>query len=187
MTSRLYQLDSQPTPKNALDDRFYSHFYVKRMAAEPLLDAIDSVTAVPTIFDIRLRGAMPPGTRAIELPDSNYPHHFLTTFAKPKRLSVCECERPHEESLAQSLHMLNGKLLADKIKHEDGRIARMLAKKHAHAEILNELFLSALSRFPTDRERDYARKHLDLNENPQEFYEDLLWVLLNSKQFKFIR
>ena len=67
MTSRLYQLDAQPTPANAGDRRFYSHYLVKRIAAEPLLDAIDAVTATPTKFP-----KLPAGTRAIELPDARY-------------------------------------------------------------------------------------------------------------------
>jgi len=84
MVSRLYQLDSQPTAANVRDRRFYSHFKVKRIAAEPLLDAIDTVTGVQTKFK-----SLPKGTRAIELPDAEYPNYFLTTFGKPKRVTVC--------------------------------------------------------------------------------------------------
>ncbi len=107
MNSRLYQLDSQPTEANAADDRFYSHYEVKRMGAETLLDAIDFVTGSQTKFK-----NMPLGTRAIELPDSNYPDYFLATFGQPRRVSVCECERVADENLAQALHTLNGDVLA---------------------------------------------------------------------------
>jgi hypothetical protein len=68
MNSRLYQLDSQPTPANAADSKFYSHFHVKRMPAEALLDAIDRVTEMQT-----KHRNLPLGTRAIELPDAEYP------------------------------------------------------------------------------------------------------------------
>ncbi|MDA1165800.1 MAG: DUF1549 and DUF1553 domain-containing protein, partial [Planctomycetota bacterium] len=102
MNSRLYQLSSQPTEKNALDQRFYSHYHVKRLPAEPLLDAIDQVTDSRTKFR-----NLPQGTRAIELPDAEYPNYFLNTFAKPRRASVCECERSPDENLVQALHTLN--------------------------------------------------------------------------------
>ena len=88
MNSRLYQLDSQPTAANIADGKFYSHYQVKRLPAEPLLDAIDRVTGMQTKYK-----NLPLGTRAIELPDAEYPDYFLNTFAKPRRVSVCECER----------------------------------------------------------------------------------------------
>ena len=101
MTSRLYGLSSAPTPENISDNRFYSHFVVKRLAAEPLLDALDHATGVQTKFR-----NLPLGTRAIELPDAEYPDYFLTTFAKPRRVSVCECERsPRCESCSGVAHI----------------------------------------------------------------------------------
>src|SRR5690606_18369514 len=106
------------------DEKFYSHYHVKRMSAEPLLDAIDQVAGVQTKFR-----NLPLGTRAIDLPDAEYPDYFLTTFAKPKRASVCECERSPDESLAQALHTLNGEILTSKIADPKGRVARLLASK----------------------------------------------------------
>ena len=50
MRSRLYQLSSRPTPANRADSKFYSHYHVKRIAAEPLLDAVDAVTGQQTKF-----------------------------------------------------------------------------------------------------------------------------------------
>jgi hypothetical protein len=88
MNSRVYQLDSQPLPANAADTRFYSHYKVKRISAEPLLDAVDAVAGTQTKYK-----DLPLGTHAVELPDAEYPDYFLNTFAKPKRASVCECER----------------------------------------------------------------------------------------------
>ncbi len=115
MNSRLYQLDSQPTESNASDSQFYSHYAVKRIPAEPLLDAVDRVTGGRTKFK-----NMPLGTRAIELPDAEYPNYFLTTFGKPRRASVCECERIGDENLSQALHTLNGDTLAEKIADKQG-------------------------------------------------------------------
>ena len=83
-----------------------------------LLDAIDQATGARTKFD-----KVPLGTRAIELPDAQYTNYFLKTFGKPRRESVCECERVSEPNLAQALHTLNGDLIEAKIAAADGRVA----------------------------------------------------------------
>ena len=147
MTSRLYQLDSQPTAANAADSKFYSHFQVKRLPAEALIDAIDRVTGMQTKYR-----NLPLGTRAIELPDAEYPDYFLNTFAKPRRVSVCECERLPDPSLAQALHTLNGDVLALKIRDAKSRVLALVAAEKPHDEIVDELYLAALSRLPTDAE-----------------------------------
>jgi hypothetical protein len=181
MNSRLYQLDSQPTEANAADDRFYSHYEVKRMGAETLLDAIDVVTGSQTKFK-----NMPLGTRAIELPDSNYPDYFLATFGKPRRVSVCECERVADENLAQALHTLNGDVLAGKIAAKTGRIGKLVAAKKPYAEVMTDLFMAALSRKPTAEELAALEKLHKESKDSKAFYEDVLWSLCNSKQFLFI-
>ena len=188
MTSRLYQLDSQPTPTNASDRRFFAYYRVKRLSAEALLDAIDRAAGTQTKFK-----NLPLGTKAIELPDAEYPDFFLTVFAKPKRASVCECERSPDENLAQALHTLNGDILANKISDAKGRIATLLGFKSAdgkpkpHEEIVRDLYLAALCRQPTDAELAASQKFLKQAGSPKECYEDLLWALINSKQFLFVR
>ncbi len=188
MTSRLYQLDSQPTATNASDRRFYAYYRVKRLSAESLLDAIDRAAGTQTKFK-----NLPLGTKAIELPDAEYPDFFLNVFAKPKRASVCECERSPDESLAQALHTLNGDILANKIADAKGRIATHLAvksadgKPKAHDEIVRDLYLAALCRQPNDAELAASQKFLEQAGSPKECYEDLLWALINSKQFLFVR
>lgn len=182
MTSRLYQLDSQPTLQNVSDNKFYSHFRVKRLAAEPLLDAIDAVTGVQTKF----RG-LPSGTRAIELPDGEYPDHFLNTFGKPRRASVCECERMPDENLGQALHTLNGDILATKLSSKTGRVSQLLAAQSNDADVVRELYIAALNRDPSDEEIRTALEFLPQAASRQEYFEDLLWTLINSKQFLFVR
>jgi hypothetical protein len=182
MHSRLYQLDSQPTAANAGDSKFYSHYKVKRIGAEALLDAIDYATGAATKYP-----NLPLGTRAIDLPDSNYQHPFLVTFGKPKRASVCECERTPDENLAQALHTLNGDVVAAKIADGAGRVAKLMAAKKSHEEIVTELYLATLARRPAPQEIDATKKFLGGSPSPQECYQDLLWALINSKQFLFVR
>ncbi|MFO0870657.1 MAG: DUF1553 domain-containing protein [Pirellulales bacterium] len=181
MTSRLYQLSSQPTPGNVADQRFYSHFMVKRLSAEPLADAIDQVTGARTKYK-----SMPLGTRAIELPDAEYPDYFLTTFAKPRRATVCECERSPDANLAQALHTLNGDTLVAKIADRNGRVAQAVAAGRAHDDIVHELYLATLSRTATAAELEASLQFLDESPAREECYQDLLWALVNSKQFLFV-
>ncbi|HVW36699.1 MAG TPA: DUF1553 domain-containing protein, partial [Pirellulales bacterium] len=182
MNSRLYQLDSLPTPANAADTRFYTHYRVKRLPAEPLLDAINQATGTQTKFK-----NVPLGTRAIELPDGDYPDYFLKTFGKPRRVSVCECERTPDANLAQALHTLNGDLLANKIGDGGGRLAKLLAENKPFEENVAELYLATWSRRPTPEEMTVCKSFLDQSPNPKTFYEDLLWTLINSKQFLHVR
>ncbi|MEX2026430.1 MAG: DUF1553 domain-containing protein, partial [Pirellulaceae bacterium] len=182
MNSRLYQLDSQPTPANALDSKFYSHYYVKRLKAEPLLDAIDRVTGTQTKYK-----SLPLGTRAIELPDAEYPDYFLNTFAKPRRASVCECERSPDENLSQALHTLNGDILAGKIADANATVAKLTKEGKSHEEIVRHLYLLTLCRPPSAEELAESVAFLDESPSAAECYQDLLWALVNSKQFLFVR
>src|SRR5436305_895047 len=153
MTSRLYQLEARPTPANAGDRRFYSHYLVKRVGAEALLDAVDTVTGVPTKFE-----KLPQGTRAIELPDARYENYLLAVFGKPRREGVCECERVTEPNLAQALHTLNSETIMAKVANPQGRVAKLLAAKKNDAEMLGELYLATLSRAPTSAEQSTLLK-----------------------------
>ena len=111
----------------------------------------------------------------------------LKTFAKPKRASVCECERSSDENLAQALHTLNGDTIAGKVASKQGRVAKLLAAKKTHQQIVEELYLATLARMPTTGEQKACQEFLEQSPSPKECYEDLLWALLNSKQFLFIR
>jgi hypothetical protein len=182
MTSRLYQLESQPNDRNAGDSRFYSHFKVKRISAEPLLDCIDFATG-----SLTKHPSLPLGTRATELPDAATTNPFLMTFGKPKRASVCECERTPDENLTQALHMLNGDVLATKIADAKGRVATLIAAKKPIQEVVEDLYLATLCRRPSSQELEVAQQMVAASPTPDEAYQDLLWALINSKHFLFIR
>ena len=148
-----------------------------------MLDAVDEATGVKTKFK-----SLPLGTRAIELPDAGdfYSNYFLKTFAKPKRASVCECERSSDENLAQALHTLNGDTIASKVAAKNGRVGKLLTAKSTHEKIVEELYLATLARRPSAEEQAACREFLSASPSPKECYEDLLWALLNSKQFLFV-
>ena len=182
MVSRLYQLDSQPTAENVGASRFYPYYRAKRLGAEPLLDAVDFATGRPTKFR-----NLPQGTRAIELPDAEYPNYFLNTFAKPRRVSVCECERTPDENLAQALHTLNGDILSEKIADAAGRIATLLEQEKAAGEMIEEIYLATVCRIPSSEEMQACLKIIEESPSAKEGYEDLMWALMNSKDFLYVK
>ena len=181
MTSRVYQLSSTPRTENAADTRFYTHYNVKRLPAEVLLDAINHACGTQDKF----RG-IPAGTRAIELPDPNFASYFLDTLGRPKRVVTCECERTAQPNLAQVLHIANGAVLNDKIFDKNGRIAKLLAEKQkTDEEFIRQLYLHTFSRLPSSEDMSHSKDIIAKAPNRKEGVEDLLWALCNSREFLF--
>jgi hypothetical protein len=180
LNSRTYQLASGTSPKNETDTRFYSHYYARRLPAEVLLDALASATGVPDEFP-----GYPGGIRAGQLPDPTLKNYFLTTFGRSERVTACACERNGEVTLPQLLHLMNGPSVVDKVRHGEGRLAKLLRDKPSAAKVVEELFLATLSRKPTALEVEKVTKTLADAENPEEGYRDLFWALLNAKEFSF--
>ena len=179
--SQAYQLDSEPVDANLGDRRSYSRFYPKRLQAEVLLDAIDHVTQSPTRF-----AGMPPGIRAVALPDTGFSSYFLSVFGRPASATACECERSQEPSLAQNLHLLNSEEIQGKLSSDTGRAALMAADQtKTDAEKLEELYLTALGRRPRDEEIKTILAYIAGKEDLREAYEDIIWSLINSKEFLF--
>jgi hypothetical protein len=102
-------------------------------------------------------------------------------------MSVCECERSPDANLAQALHTLNGDILATKISTNTGRVEKLLAEKKSHVEIVTDLYFSTLCRAPSPAELSASERLIAEYTSPKECYEDLLWALINSKAFLFVR
>ncbi|MBI2826415.1 MAG: DUF1549 domain-containing protein [Planctomycetia bacterium] len=179
--SNVYQLSALPNDYNLNDKQNFSRYYPKRLTAEVLLDALDSVTVSPSSFS-----GLPAGTRATQLPDTGVNSYFLTVFGRPEAASACECERSQEANLAQSLHLLNSGEVQGKLASTSGRAARLAAEKDRDdAGKVAELYLCVYSRPPAPDEMAVATAHLQKNENKQQAYEDILWALVNTKEFLF--
>lgn len=182
LNSAAYQRSSTPLPENAGDERYYARFYPRRLKAEVLLDAVADVTGVSTEFKDH-----PAGTRALQLKDTSVASYFLDTFGRPERVLTCTCERSDEPSMTQVLHLANGKTLLSKLEAKEGRIANWVAADTPPADVLVDLYLTALSRLPTEAEQADL---LDvLNAIPAEerraAYEDLVWSVITSREFLF--
>ena len=179
--SSVYQLSSEPNEWNRDDKQNFSRYYPKRLNAEVLLDAINQVTGTTTGF-----GGVPVGTRATQLPDSGFSSYFLTVFGRPESSSACECERSSEANLAQSLHLLNSGEIQGKLTSGSGNAAVLSKdKEREHATKIRDLYLLAFSREPSSEETGIALKHIEKAKEPKLAYEDIVWALINTKEFLF--
>jgi hypothetical protein len=180
--SQVYQLSAEPNEWNRDDKQNFSRFYPRRLNAEVLLDAIDQVTGSPTNF-----GPIPLGTRAVQLPDSGFNSYFLTVFGRPEASSACECERSSEANLAQSLHLLNSSEIQGKLTNAAGRAATLSSDKgRDHSARIRELYLLAFSRVPHADEASVALAHIEKHkDDSKRAYEDIVWALINTKEFLF--
>jgi hypothetical protein len=177
--SQTYQLSAAPNEYNEHDKQNFSRYYPKRLQAEVLLDAIDVLTATPTRF-----AGLPEGTRAVQLPDNAFDSYFLTVFGRPESASACECERTGDANLAQHLLLLNSKEIQGKL--GSGRSVRLAGDSREHLTKITELYRTALSRDPDPEEIAIATAHID--KNPKDLraaYEDVIWALINTKEFLF--
>jgi hypothetical protein len=181
-SSRVYGLSSIPNATNAQDHQSFARHDPRRMTAEVLLDAIAQVAGVPTAFE-----GLPAGTRAIELPDESVDSSFLDTFGRPKRDTPCECERVNEASLGQSLMLLNSGEIQLKLAAQRSRADHLASDPRPDVEKVGELFWAALARAPSDKEMTAALAHLARHAaNPRVAFEDIIWALINAKEFQFI-
>jgi len=190
--STAYQLSSVPNAHNGVDQQNFSRYYPRRLPAEVLLDAIDGLTGMPTSFP-----DLPPGTRAVSLPDNSYNRTtaLLKVFGRPEALSVCECERVDAASLAQSLHLLNSPDIKSKLSGATGRAERLVKAAGTDADKIRILYFTAFSRPPSPEEVREAEEYLvrpltDARGEPVDSLkakrtslEDLIWALMNAKEF----
>ena len=189
LTSNLYQLSSTPTTSNVADTQNFSHAAFKALPAEVLLDSICQATGVPENY-----AGWPEGVRAIQIWDNKLPHYFLRIFGRPVRATVCECERGNEPSIAQALHLTNSPEIMAKLRAPTGLAAKLAQEsssttKDLQADSLrrtiDELFLSAVSRYPDAKEQASAYESMMSTADRREACEDILWALLNSKEFLY--
>ncbi len=191
MNSAVYQLSAEANATNSIDNKYYSKYIVKRLPAEVLLDAMSQVTGVSTQF-----GGYPVGVRALQLPDTQVKSEFLSSFGRPPRILCDAGERSSAPSVAQALHVINGDTLNAKLMAADAYPALAIKLGLSDSRILDHLFLSAYSRYPTDAEKqpmlDALRKgraatgSADVQrEARRQALEDMMWAMLTSKEFLF--
>jgi hypothetical protein len=156
----------------------YSRYYPKRLSAEQLADSIALATGIPDQYT-----SLYPGTRAMQLPEPEIESYFLEVFDRPSRQLICE--RKNAPTLNQALHLISGESLQQKISQPGSMLQQALGSGRSPAEIVEDLYLGTLSRFPEAPERQLAEEAMRRAGSPQKGLEDLFWALLSSKEFLY--
>lgn len=178
--SQTYQLSSDPSDQNKNDQQNFARYYARRLPAEVAHDAVEQATGMRTAFS-----NMSAEARAVDLPHERFGSYFLDTFDRPKRVSGCECERSTSATLSQVLLLANSDEIEQKLQSGNGRIARMVTAKRSTYQIVEELYLAAFSRYPSPQEVFTTAGYIDRDPDPRKGTEDVLWSLLNSREFLF--
>lgn len=180
LNSRTYQTSSQPNQWNKPDKVHYSYYQLKRLSAEQLSEAICQVSGVPEKYS-----GLPLGTRATQLPDISMRSEFLDVFGRPKRATPVESERTCVTHIGQSLQMISSDFMSNKLRAGNGTAAQLAASGRPISEVIDELYLSSLSRLPTEAEKKILLAQPISDKQRKEKIEDLLWVLMNTKEFLY--
>ena len=180
--SKTYQLSAIPNDFNESDKQNFSRYYPRRLQAEALYDAFHKVTGTSESF-----ADMPAGTRAQQLVDSSNVPYFLKVFGQPAGDTACECERSPDANLAQSLHLLNSSEVQNKVGKKDARAGQLAGdSERPHEERIQELYRAAFSRTAETDEMQVALTYIESHkDNIPAAYEDILWALINTKEFLF--
>lgn len=189
MTSRTYQLSASSVDGNEMDETHFSRALVKPLTAEQLLDALSEATGSAVKFN-----GYPAGIRAGSLPamaqsgtrrfgEATMGERFMKVFGKPERLLTCECERSEDAGLIQAFQLITGPLVNKMLRDPNNRISQLLADKRPAVEILDELYLGAVSRYPTPAEQSKLLAYVEAAADTRAAWEDILWGLVNAKEF----
>jgi hypothetical protein len=189
MMSRTYQLASTvPDDATMADDLHHSHARIAPLEAEQLLDALTQVTGVAIPFK-----GYPLGLRANQVPAppqngrrgsfDGMGERFLKVFGKPDRLLTCECERSEDPGLLQAFQMITGEVMHTMIRDPDNRIGTMLSSGKDDSEMLEDFYLAALSRKPSEAEATKILAYLRSAGDRRTAWEDVVWALVNCKEF----
>jgi hypothetical protein len=181
LMSRVYQLSSATNATNKLDRNNYSHAYIRPMMAEVVLDVLNVALGVAEKFG----PDAPAESRAIEIGSSRLQNPNLAyafrIFGRPPRTSACDCERALDPALPQTLYRMTDANLLGKLQR--GRLADLLKTQKTDSELLEELFLATLTRFPTPAERQQFESYRTKKANRPEVFQDTLWALINTREF----
>ena len=180
--SEAYQRTSVPNETNGHDTLNFSRSIPRRIPAEALLDSLVQSTGVPESF-----AGAPAGFTAAQLPDTNVQSEFLNLFGKPQRMEACECERDDGANMLQALHFINGKSILNRVTAANGRANQLAAKEFTEEELVDQLYLWSLARHATAEESDLGKRFLGAYEGTKsEAVQDMMWVLLNSRDFMLV-
>jgi hypothetical protein len=179
-TSEAYGLSSATVPGNERDTRLFSHQLPRPLTAHQMADALAQATDVPNRYP---NGD--PTRRAIRVADPSIVSAILDTFGRCSRTSLCTSVPSSPLSLKQALLLIGGDTIESKVMSLNGYLASALKLELEPEELVENLYLRTVCRAPTAEELSRWSAELKQASSLREAAEDLLWSLLNSREFAF--
>jgi hypothetical protein len=188
LNSSTYQLSSIPRTNKPEGEANFSHYPLRQLEAEVLIDALNQITgttekyssAIPEPFTF-----IPEEQRSISLADGSITSSFLEMFGRSPRDTGLESERNNRPTAAQRLHLLNSSHVQRKIE-QSSRLRPLMQSRGNPREVTTELYLTILSRFPTDEELKAVAAYAQSGGvKGREAAVDLAWALINSAEFLY--
>lgn len=170
-TSRAFRRSSVARGANAGDSEFFSRYISTPLDAQVLMDALVDVTMVPTKN----------GRRTVLDFDPTTPDRSLDVLGRCDRTTGCDSGGGAAGALPVQLHLLNSRLLNQRLTDPVGRLAQLASRPHD--EKLRTLYLVSLSREPRAAEAEFWQRYRADADNDDEFWQDVLWSLLNCEEF----
>jgi hypothetical protein len=194
LNSETYQLSSIPHSKGPEAEASFVSYRMRRMDAEVLIDAINKVTGTTDLYTSPIPEPftyIPEDKPAVALPDGSITSPFLALFGRPARATGMENERDHKPLAAQSLYLLNSSNIFRKI-DQGPKLKALFSSGRKTSDITDELYLSILSRFPTQEEAKNAELYTSFKAaakpgaaKRREDWVDIAWSLINSIEFRY--
>jgi hypothetical protein len=187
LNSSTYQQSPIPRSDHAEARALFAHYIVRRLDAEVLIDALCSITgtterywsAVPEPFTF-----IPEDNRSIALADGSITSPFLEMFGRPARDTGLWSERNSRSTGAQRLHLLNSSNLQGRIERSWRLRAVVQGARRDPRRAIRAIYLLILSRPPTTAEVAALEKYVrSARLRPKQVTDDLVWALINSKEF----
>ncbi|MBY0503874.1 MAG: DUF1549 and DUF1553 domain-containing protein [Bryobacteraceae bacterium] len=186
VNSSAYQLSAEYDDPWKLEYQpLFARHYPRRLEGEEVHDAIQLATGVLSAY--RVAGFADPINWALKLPDPLEAGGttLMNTFYRGNRDNSA---RQQSGSIQQQLGLMNDTFVTNRIKLTASPVLRKIATNAVAKDLVEELYLTFLSRPPTSRE---SLKAIDLFSKAtttaakNAVLEDLAWAMVNKLDFIF--
>ena len=185
LTSETYQFSSMPRFTKPEVVANFASYPIRRLDAELLIDAINEITGTSDLYTSAIPEPftyIPKDMPAIALADGSITSPFLALFGRSARATGMESERNNDLVPAQWLYMLNSSNI--QLKLERGpKLRALFTSRKKPDRIVEELFLTILSRFPTPEESRTVAEYVKATGSRGRASIDIAWSLINSTEF----
>jgi hypothetical protein len=157
-----------------------------------LIDAINKITGASDLYTSAIPEPftyIPADQPAIAVGDGSITSPFLALFGRSARATGMENERNNKVMPAQCLHLLNSSHIQRKLE-QSAKLKTIFESGHKQPEIVEELYLTILSRPPIPDElrslEDYGKPgRSGVRTKAREDWLDITWALINSTEFLY--